>query len=43
MVDAIHSAAFDGDLEEVMRLVEENPEVVNLADEDGDTPLHQGR
>ena len=36
----IHDAAEQGNLEEVMRLIQEDPEIVDATDEYGDTPLY---
>ncbi|UCG30683.1 MAG: ankyrin repeat domain-containing protein [candidate division WOR-3 bacterium] len=38
--DEIHDASQQGDFDRVKTLVEENAELVNLADETGHTPLH---
>ncbi|MDH4210229.1 MAG: ankyrin repeat domain-containing protein [candidate division WOR-3 bacterium] len=38
--DEIHDASQQGDIDRVKTLVEENAELVNLADETGHTPLH---
>ena len=35
----IHDAAVEGNLEEVMRLIEEEPDVVDAVNEDGATAL----
>ena len=40
MALSIHDAARQGNLEEVMRLIQEDPEIVNATDEDGNTALH---
>lgn len=40
MADEIHDASQQGDISTVKKLVEETPELINLKDETGQTPLH---
>ena len=40
MALSIHDAAEQGNLEEMTRLIEEDPEIVNATDEYNDTALH---
>lgn len=40
LADEIHELAQEGDLEGVKALLDENPGLVNVKDEDGRTPLH---
>ena len=38
---SIHAAAKYGEIEEIKKLIAENPEAVNEQDSDGWTPLHE--
>jgi ankyrin repeat protein len=38
--NSIHDAAFDGDLEKVIALLNYHPELVSSKDKNGQTPLH---
>ena len=38
--DEIHDAVQDGDIEQIVQLLTDNPEVIKSANEDGQTPLH---